>query len=976
MTPTREWLNAFFEQTDDQFVLIDRDFIIRDTNASVLKELGLPENEVLGAPCYRIFQKKEHPCGKEGDACPLEAVLRTGKPASGVKRLRANHYSYNTHYSAFPLFGEGGEVPFFAMRFQAVSDGEESFTRAVSDGGTGLENFLDTVYELQGKIKEAHSSAEAWRQVVACIKKYFAPDLLAQVIISQKKIKIIQPDLMKKKPASVQSVAWNDFFASGFSSDMLLSKKTDQLDVYGRDVAKIFSEKMIGTFQAQGVDIIRLLFPDNMYGNIIFEIIGWRIPLPEAARNEQFFELFFEVAHFLLNQMLTSEVIQNTNRFLNIMNEITAQMARGSSEKDLVSFIADALLNRFPRLVRVSYLTPDGSGEYWKVQTVKMKPSVQSGLTYLKDRKLIPVDEYNPDRRKVEIIENFDAICSKLLPIQKDLYRGGIREAVRIPLITKNEMMGFLNLGFKQPLEISFPILRYQFEMLGNQLALAITYSRMLAQQEKSKKLWKHVVDSVPLGISVHDANWRVIQINEAVQEALGLPESEIIGEKCYRLFHKMNHPIDTCPYLKLLQSKQPERTIMDVFGDGRQFEVNCYPVFNEERIITGYIHIIEDVTQKLAREKELMQKEKLATLGEIIAGVAHELNNPLTGVLGFADLLLEESGLPDGVREDVSAIKHEAERSSKIVKNLLRFARQTEFHKETLDINFVIEKTIELVEYDLKSKGITFVRKFGKNLPFISGDFYQLQQVFINLITNASQAILSEKKSGTIVFTSRVTDDCVEITVEDDGPGIPPDILGKIFDPFFTTKEVGKGTGLGLSVSFGIVHEHNGRITVRSELKKGTIFTLTFPFLEDSNGFEDSEEKKTSVQNVTGKKILIVDDEEVILSLLQSIYGKAGNQIEVAENGAIALEKLKQHLFDLILIDLRMPEMNGEQFFAHLKEKWPELTSRVIFMTGDAISEETQTFFKKNELPYLIKPFDVDDLKALVFDIVSENHS
>ena len=974
MTSTKEWLNAFFEQTEDQFVLVDRDFIIRDANASFIKKFALPKNKVLGAACYRIFQKKEHPCLNNGDDCPLKIVQKTGEPASGFKTLRVNHHLYNARYSVFPIFAEGGGVRAFAMRFQAASDEKQSITPDASEDGRVLENLLDVIHELLEKMKDVHSIAEASRQAVTYIKKYFRPDIFEQIVIREKQVKIIQSELVKEKPTTIQTVAWEDFFAPEFSLDALLSKNIGQLDIHGQDVRKIFSKKAIHTFEEQEIDVIQVLFPHNVHGSVIFGIIGWKIPLPKLASNKQFFELFFLAGYLFWDQILNSEIVENRNHFLNILNEIVVQMIRGSSEKELISVITDELLNTFSRLVSVSFLTLDGTGKYWKVQIVKMKPSVQSGLTFLKNMKLIPVDAFN-SAKKVKITENFDAVFPKLTPVQRDLYRGGIRASVRIPLIMKNELIGFLNLGFNHPLEIHFPVMWHQFEMLGNQMAIAINHCRMLAEREGSQKLWHHIVDSIPLGISVHDANWRVLQINKAVQEVLGLPESEIVGEKCYRLFHKMNHPIDDCPYLKLLQSKQPERSIMDIFGDGRQFEVVCYPVFGENGSITSYIHVIEDVTQKLAMQKEIFQKEKLATLGEIIAGVAHELNNPLTGVVGFADLLLEEqSDLPETIREDISIIQKEAQRSARIVKNLLTFARQTEVTKEPQDVNQIIEKTIELVEYDLKSKGITFVRKFGKNLPFILADFFQLQQVFINLINNASQAILSEKQSGKITFITRVVDNCVQITVEDDGPGMPPDILEKIFDPFFTTKEVGKGTGLGLSISFGIVHEHDGKITVRSKVGRGTVFTLRFPFMEDSEIFESDKEKSSSIQDVTGKKILIVDDEEVILSLLQLIYGKAGNQIEVAKNGKIALKKLQDNSFDLVLVDLRMPEMDGEQFFMQLKEKWPELTSRIIFMTGDAVSEQTQNFFNMNHLPYLIKPFDVNELKLLILNILSEN--
>ncbi|NOY78068.1 MAG: response regulator [Calditrichaeota bacterium] len=913
MTPTKGWLDAFLNRTEDQLDLIDRESVTRPVS----------------------YRKKI-----------------ANRPARDY-HLRSRHY--------WPASKKRGKRR-IRLPNRCRADQNE------------LRDLLDVIHELLQKIKEARSSADVSQWVVAFIKKYFQPDLLEQIVIRERKIKILQPGLEDRPDARVQNVAWEDFFAPEFSLEGLFSKNILQFNLQHQDVDRFFSKKTIRRFRSQGVDIIRMLFSHIVQGSVIIGIIGWKTPLPKLVRNERFFELSFLTTHLLLGQILDSEIVENQNRSLSVLNKMAFKIIQGATEKEIVSLIADELLRVFPGLIRISYLTPDETGNYWIVQTAKMRPAVQAGLTYLKNMKLIPVREFNPERR-VEIFENFNIGFSKLGPIHKDLYRSGIRSSAHIPVSIQNNLIGFLNLGFDRPLEIHLPIMRPQFEMMGTQMAIGIKQSRMLAEQEKFQKLWQHVLDSIPLGISVHDANWRVLQINRAIRDLLGLQESDIIGQKCFRLFHKIEHPIESCPFLKLLKSKQPERKVMDIFGDGRQFEVICYPLLDENQAITGTIHIVEDVTQKLAMQKEIFQREKLATLGEIIAGVAHELNNPLTGVLGFADLLLEESELPETVRRDLTVIKQEAERSRKIVRNLLTFARQTEFKKEPQDINFIIEKTIELVEYDLKRKGVTFVRNFGKNLPFIMADFFQLQQVFINLINNASQAILSQKQSGIITFTTRVVGTFVEIIVEDDGPGIPSEILPKIFDPFFTTKDVGKGTGLGLSVSFGIVHEHGGKIAVQSEPGKGAVFTLVFPYLEETVPVGDGLEKKPFHPAIKDKKILIVDDEEVILSLLRLIYGKTGNRIETAENGRKALEKLESDSFDLILADLRMPEMDGESFFAHLKKKSPELVSRIIFMTGDAISDETQRFFKKNRLPYLIKPFDMNDLKTLILNIFSENN-
>jgi two-component system NtrC family sensor kinase len=227
--------------------------------------------------------------------------------------------------------------------------------------------------------------------------------------------------------------------------------------------------------------------------------------------------------------------------------------------------------------------------------------------------------------------------------------------------------------------------------------------------------------------------------------------------------------------------------------------------------------------------QAKLMHTEKMAAVGQLVSGVAHEVNNPLTAVLGFADLLLESPSVPEDAKSDLMIIRHEAQRTKQIVQNLLSFARQTPARRGLVQVNAVLERTVALRAYDFNNHDVAVLQEFDAKLPEILADAHQLQQVFLNILNNAYDAIRETGRGGSIRIATRQGPDGIEITLRDTGPGIK--FPERIFDPFFTTKEVGKGTGLGLSICYGIVREHDGEITCQNnEDGMGATFTVRLP--------------------------------------------------------------------------------------------------------------------------------------------------
>ena len=310
--------------------------------------------------------------------------------------------------------------------------------------------------------------------------------------------------------------------------------------------------------------------------------------------------------------------------------------------------------------------------------------------------------------------------------------------------------------------------------------------------------------------------------------------------------------------------------------------------------------------------QQTLVQAEKLTALGELVAGVAHELNNPLTGVLGFSQLLLR-ADLDPGVRSDIERIAWEAGRAARIVQNLLSFARMQDVQKQPVDLLDILARTVEIKVYDLRVSSIQVEMELAKELPPVLFDPSQLQAVFLNLINNAQDAMTSAHGRGTLWIRAEQVGGRIRVTIADDEPGVRSEHLTRIFDPFFTTKAVGKGTGLGLSICQGIVSGHGGRIWVESEIGKGATFTMELPVTHEAwakNADHKTGELTTSVR---GGNILVIDDEEVIRDLAVQVLGQAGYRVEARANAREVIESGIAADFDLLLLDIKMPDMDGK---------------------------------------------------------------
>lgn len=510
-------------------------------------------------------------------------------------------------------------------------------------------------------------------------------------------------------------------------------------------------------------------------------------------------------------------------------------------------------------------------------------------------------------------------------------------------------------------------------DLLANETSAAVANARLFNMVARARREWLQTFDALSDGVFLHDREGRIRRANRAFSQLVGRPFSEIISQPWYELIPAGPEPRQACSASRSAE-REPRIAEYDLaFGGSRTLHITVSPLGEGAE---SCVHVVREVTAERAMQLQLAQAEKLAAIGQMLSGVAHELNNPLTTIIGFSELL-QSADVPQQVKADLERICRQAKRSSRIVQSLLTFARQSRIQVTEVDVNTLLTQTLDFMQPQFESRHIQVQLDLDAQLPHTLADAGQLQQVFLNLFTNAVQAMSSAHHGGTLRLVSRATSTVVQVAVCDDGPGIPAGLLNRIFDPFFSTKPVGEGTGLGLSICYGIVREHGGRIWAESQEGQGASFFIELPIRHASVSPEPPPARPTLGE----RRILVVEDEEPIVALLRRVLEPAGSEILTARDGEQGLQVLREAVAnrtvpDLIIADLKMPRLDGCGFFQHVRDEYPELAGRFLFITGDAVRPETQSFLQEGDLPYLCKPFSVREIEAAVSKALAARQS
>jgi PAS domain S-box-containing protein len=475
--------------------------------------------------------------------------------------------------------------------------------------------------------------------------------------------------------------------------------------------------------------------------------------------------------------------------------------------------------------------------------------------------------------------------------------------------------------------------------------------------------------------IYVKDREGRYVMINSAGALAFGKSPAEVIGKKDLQLVSpETASPITERDSQVLTSGKtQTHEGPLTALGETRTYLATKAPWRDHQGNIIGIIGIARDITERKESEAQLQrqrdalyQSEKLATMGQLLAGVAHELNNPLSVVMGQA-ALLQQSIRSKRQAERAAKIVQAAERCARIVNNFLALARQRPPERHPVQLNTVVQEAVELLAYPLRVDSVEVVFALADEMPVLRADPHQLHQVVVNLVANAHQALreVGGVRRLTLATGVEAGGERVWLEVRDTGPGIAAELAGRIFEPFFTTKPPGVGTGLGLSLCHGIVEGHGGRISVVQGTEPGAVFRVELPVEEPTWAAQPPAELAPLV--VRGKRILVVDDEPGIAGVLAEVLQLDGHAVETVSNGEAALGMLTAGGFDLILSDIRMPELDGPGLYWEIERRDPHMLQRMIFLTGDTLSPGTRDFLEKTGVPCLSKPFALSDVREIV---------
>jgi len=369
-------------------------------------------------------------------------------------------------------------------------------------------------------------------------------------------------------------------------------------------------------------------------------------------------------------------------------------------------------------------------------------------------------------------------------------------------------------------------------------------------------------------------------------------------------------------------------------------------------------------------RTERLMQSEKVAAMGSLLAGVAHELNNPLTVLSGQAQLLLADSDA--ALTRRAAQIHRAADRCVRIVRNFLALARQRPPERTEVSLVQVVDGAVELVAYELRTDGIEVAVELADNLPVLWADGHQLHQVLVNIIVNAHHAMRRQPGPRRLVIRARRVNQRVRLEIADTGRGIPAEVLARIFEPFFTTKAAGEGTGLGLSLCRSIVEDHGGTISVESVPGRGTTFGVELPIVTPPRAAARPATEARPPASAPSQ-VLVVDDEPGVAEVVAEAIARDGHRTYVASHGSMALDMLSEGGYDAIVSDTKMPVMDGESFFGEVTRRFPALRRRVVFLTGDVLSREKRTFLEATGAPVLTKPCDLDEVRRVVNRVLTQ---
>ena len=528
------------------------------------------------------------------------------------------------------------------------------------------------------------------------------------------------------------------------------------------------------------------------------------------------------------------------------------------------------------------------------------------------------------------------------------------------PLRAHGVTMGAIAVSDKLPEEFTTEDL-WLLSTVATQTAVVLANSRFFEMFRRGKEEWETTFDALTEGIAIVEGGGRMRRVNRALARLVGLPEPSLVGQSFVaKVFGE-----DAEGPATIAAACRGERPLPEIVRSEtlrRTLRVTAAPLPDGGGECRTVAVLLEDVTEQRALEAQLIQNEKLAAVGQLVSGVAHELNNPLTSIAGLSEFLLEPGRFPESHSEHIRVIHEQAERAGRIVTNLLTFARKGEPETAEVDIHEVVAKVHQLVAHEFTLNQVTFAQQLSAAPAVVRGDQHELQQVLLNLLTNALHAVsdLAPGLIRRITLMTDVTPSEVTIRISDTGAGVPDDVVGQLFTPFFTTKDPGRGTGLGLSISYGVIKSHGGTVVYDPPVDGGAGFLITLP------AAAVGPQTTPTGPGTTASRVLVVDSDQTTARIVRALFAPDGHQIEAVETAEDAWQLLAEGEFDLVITDARATLQDGRRLASALRAQGRIPTSHVVITVSD-LGRVSDELISSGEFPVVTKPLNLSQVHDLV---------
>jgi two-component system NtrC family sensor kinase len=543
-----------------------------------------------------------------------------------------------------------------------------------------------------------------------------------------------------------------------------------------------------------------------------------------------------------------------------------------------------------------------------------------------------------------------------------------VRSAAVAPLRSQGVTMGALAVADRQGGPFTTEDL-WLLSTVATNASVVLANGRLYEIVRRSKEDWETAFNALAEGIAVVGPGELILRANRALASLMSLPEADLVGRRFTESLVGSSEPV-----AELIASAQlGERTaplVVRLEGTGRVLRVTAAPFAERAGRV---VLLVEDVTEQRMMEAQLIQNDKMASIGQLVSGVAHELNNPLTSIAGLTELLLERELPADFPREHLRVIHDQAERAGRIVRNLLTFARKGVVEKSPVDLNDVAARSAQLIVYELQLHGIELEQALSPVPVVVLGDRHELQQVLLNLITNAVQAVsqLPPGRGRRISIATTRDDSQAMLRVRDTGPGVPPQHASSLFTPFFTTKAAGQGTGLGLSLSYGLVKAHGGELRYEPAPEGGAEFRVVLPLHRQPVEAAGLQGDTAAGRIREHRRVLVVDADPGVHRLVNALLSSEGVEVEAVRAGEQGLRLASEREYDLIIADARATAA-AELFVHALAAAAPAAVERLVLTYSG--QTDLPDPLPDRPVPRARKPFNLRELHALASQVLTSS--